>query len=223
MVDSIKSGAASMATSQAAGAVGGVGGELIKAAGGLLVGAMMAGGRRDPDVAFMYHVEIDSVALGMFTECTGIKWTMETEGIKEGGNNNHELNLLGRAKFSPLVLKRGFVGKDSYLFDMMHRTFDPNLPVYRSRICCVVHKRSKGGYSSDVMGTNEVGRVTFYNAFVQEWEGPSFGSSKNEVAVESITFKYDYLEFHPGSPGEQLLHAAATGAMSAGVGKMLKG
>ena len=223
MVDSTKMAVGGAAQNAVGGAVGGVAGQVAKQAMGMLLGAMMAGGRRDPDVAFMYHIEIDGIALGMFTECNGIKWSMEAEPIKEGGNNNHELNLLGRAKFSPLVLKRGFVGRDSMLFDMMHQTFDPNMPVVRKTVSCCVHTRSKGGYTSDLTGQNEVGRITFYNCFVQEWEGPSLGTSKNEMAVETITFKYDYLEFHPGGRAEQLLHSGVSAGMSAGMGKALKG
>jgi len=66
----------------------------------------------------------------------------------------------------------------------------------------------------------EIGRLSFYNCFVQEWSGPSFNTKQNEMALESITFRYDFMQFHPGSPLEQLLHSAAMGAASTAMGAM---
>jgi len=172
--------------------------------------------RRDPSVQFNYMIEIDSISMGMFTEASGIKWSMRVDEIKEGGVNNHQQHLLGRASYEPLVLKRGFVGKESFLFDMMNTTFDPNMPIIRSIVHVVVLQR---GGASGLMG-GEIGRLSFYNCFVQEWSGPSFNTKQNEMALESITFRYDFMQFHPGSPLEQLLHSAAMGAASTAMGAM---
>lgn len=217
--------AASGGAAMLGGAVGGTAGKLVGAAAGAAVGALfgaMFGGRRDPDVQFCYMLEIDGLTLGMFTEASGVKWSMETEPIKEGGLNNHEQNLLGRAKFDPLVLKRGFVAKDNMLFGMMKNTFDPNTPIMRKIVHIVCLKRGSNTGVGGLLGTNEIGRITFYNCFVQEWSGPSFNTKTSDVAVESITFKYDWLEFHPGGPLDQLLDAAIGGAMSL-AGGMLAG
>lgn len=207
------------------GAVGGVAGKLVGAAAGAVVGAIFGGafgGRRDPDVQFCYMVELDGLTLGMFSEASGVKWSMDPEAIKEGGNNAHEVHLLGRAKFDPLVLKRGFVAKDNMLFGMMKNTFDPNTPVLRKQVHIVCLKRGSNTGVGGLLGTNEIGRITFYDCFVQEWSGPSFNTKTSDVAVESITFKYSYLEFHPGGPLDQLLDAAIGGAMSL-AGGMLAG
>ena len=216
-------GLGNQAAQQMGGAMGGAAGAAAGKAAQMGLGAMMSGlfgGRRDPAVQFAYMVEIDGLSLGMFTEASGIKWTMETEPVKEGGMNNHEQNLLGRAKFDPLVLKRGFVGADSLLYDMMNQTFDPNTPILRKIVHVCVLKRSTGGGLGGLVGMNEIGRLSFYRCFVQEWGGPSFNTKTNDIAVESITFKYDWLAFHPGGPMEQLLHAGAGAAMSSAGGAM---
>ena len=212
-------GAGNQAAQQIGGAMGGAAGAAVGKAAQFGLGAafsMLMGGRRDPDVQFAYMVEIDGLTLGMFTEASGIKWSMETEPIKDGGMNNHEQNLLGRAKFDPLVLKRGFVGGDSILFDMMNQTFDPNTPVLRKIVHVVCLKRSTGGGLGGLLGMNEVGRLSFYKCFVQEWGGPSFNTKTSDIAVESITFKYDWLQFHPGGPLGQLLHSGVGAAASMG-------
>ena len=217
--------AASGAANIAGGAVGGVAGQVGAAVGknvmGAALGALMGGGRRDPQVAFNYMIEIDGLALGMFTDVSGIKWSMQIDEIKEGGVNNHQQHLLGRAKFDPLVLKRGFVANDGMLYDMLYQTFDPNIPITPRKIVhVVILKRGSNGGLAGLVGTNEIGRLSFYNCFVEAWEGPNFATTKNEIAVESITFRYDWLTFHPGGALDQLLGAAAGAAMSLGAGAL---
>ena len=85
--------AANQAAQQMGGAMGGPVGNAAGKAAQMGLGAMMSaalGGRRDPDVAFNYMVEIDGLTLGMFTEASGIKWSMNIDEIKEGGVNNHQ-------------------------------------------------------------------------------------------------------------------------------------
>ncbi|MFT5431191.1 MAG: phage tail-like protein [Myxococcota bacterium] len=211
---------ASGAIAANSGVLGGVGTQLAKSGLGMLMSGAFAG-RRDPDLAFSYMVEIDGLSLGMFTEASGIKWSMDIQPIKEGGNNHHQQHLLGRAKFDPLVLKRGFVGGDGMLFDMMHQTFDPNLPIVRKLVNVVI--LSRGGSGGGLLGLDEIGRLAFYRCFVKEWTGPTFNTKTNDVAVEQITFCYDYLEFHPGGPLQQLLGAAGNAAMSTAAGAALGG
>jgi phage tail-like protein len=194
---------------------GSIAGSAIAGIAGLL-GLGSSTGRRDPNTQFCFAIEIDGITQGMFTEVQGIKWTMETEPIKEGGMNNHEQNLLGRAKFEPLTLKRGFVARENDLFGLMANTFDPNLPVRRITVSVVVLPRARGG-------AGEIGRFNFYNCFVQEWEGPQFNTKTSDIAIEKIIFKYDYMQFHPGSPFEQLLDAGIGAAISIGAGLALGG
>ena len=212
-------GAGNTAAAQVGGAIGGTAGAVVGGVAKMGMGAMVSalmGGRRDPQVQFNYMVEIDGLTLGMFTEASGIKWSMHIDEIKEGGVNHKQQHLLGRAQFDPLVLKRGFVGGDNKLFDMMHKTFDPNTPIQppRTLVHLVVMARGTNGGLGGKHGLNEVGRLSFYHCFIQEWSGPSFNTKTNDIAVESITFRYDWMEFHPGGPLGQLLDSAVGGAMS---------
>ena len=212
MTASTAFGAASQGMAQAGG--GHLGQMAVGVAGSLLGG--LFGGRRDPSVQFNYMVEIDGLALGMFTECSGVKWSMQIDEIKEGGVNNHQQHLLGRAQFDPLVLKRGFVGGDNMLYKMLQMTFDPNTPIVRKIVHLVVLARGTNGGLGGLLGMNEVGRLTFYEAFVQEWSGPSFSTKTNDIAVESMTFRYDWLDFHPGGPLQQLMDAGVGALMGSG-------
>lgn len=207
-------------------AVGGVAGGVLGAAAGNLanfaLGALF-GTRRDPDVQFCYTVEIDGITLGMFAEASGIKWSMDApDVIKEGGNNGHEIYLPTRAKFDPLVLKRGFCGGDSLLFSMIKELYDETKPIHKYTIDVVVLKRQSNTGVGGLVGLGELGRFTFQECFVQEWAGPSFNAKTSDVAVESVTFKYSYLEFAAGGPLATALGAVG-GAIGGAVGAAIGG
>ena len=198
-------------------------GAAVATVGAHVAGAIMGGmqqGRRDPDVQFAYAVEIDGLTSGYFTEVSGIKYEMESDPVREGGFNNHEQHLLGRAKFGPLTLKRGFIGADNALYKMMADTLNPWLPIFRKTVHVIVLARNVSGSTGG--GPEELGRISFFKAFVSEWSGPQMATKTSDFAVESVTFKYDWLEFQPGNTTSQLisnlLGAAVTGGMMAAFG-----
>jgi phage tail-like protein len=59
---------------------------------------------------------IFDVALGGFSECTGLEMTMKTEDYKEGGDNGGPRRFANRIEWSNIVLKRG-VGANTSLWD----------------------------------------------------------------------------------------------------------
>ena len=77
-----------------------------------------------------------------------------------------------------------------------------------------------GGGLGGMLGANEIGRLSFYNCFVQEWTGPTLNTKQNEVAIEQITFRYDWLNFHPGGALEQLIGGAMKAGVSAAAGAL---
>src|SRR2546425_13309427 len=42
-----------------------------------------------------------------FAECDGLEMTMEPKAIREGGNNQEQIHLMGPVSYSQLTLKRG--------------------------------------------------------------------------------------------------------------------
>ncbi len=45
-----------------------------------------------------------------FSECSGLEMTMEPKTIREGGNNNRPIHLVGPVSYGQLSLKRGMSG-----------------------------------------------------------------------------------------------------------------
>lgn len=66
-----------------------------------------------PFTAFNFKILLDvkglsnSLCEGMFSECDGLEITMEPKTIREGGNNNQQIHLLGPVSYGQLTLKRG--------------------------------------------------------------------------------------------------------------------
>src|SRR5262249_13851769 len=59
---------------------------------------------------------IFDVALGGFSECSGLEMSMEAEEYKEGGLNGTVRQFPNRVKWSKITLKRGF-GTGTTLWD----------------------------------------------------------------------------------------------------------
>lgn len=72
-----------------------------------------------PFLAFQFEVQIKVALTGgdvsnqpalceaAFSECDGLEMTMEPKVIKEGGNNNQHIHLVGPISYGNLTLKRG--------------------------------------------------------------------------------------------------------------------
>jgi len=66
-----------------------------------------------PFTTFNFEVELSLSGEGgemcsaAFSECDGLQMTMETKTIREGGNNNRQIHLIGPVNYGQLTLKRG--------------------------------------------------------------------------------------------------------------------
>ncbi len=70
-----------------------------------------------PYTAFRFEVELtlDSlvsgisgvVCKGAFSDCDGLEMTMEPKAVREGGNNQEQIHLMGPISYGQLTLKRG--------------------------------------------------------------------------------------------------------------------
>lgn len=66
-----------------------------------------------PFTTFNFSVELtltndkDFLCNAAFSECDGLEMTMEPKTIREGGNNNRPIHLIGPVSYGQLSLKRG--------------------------------------------------------------------------------------------------------------------
>jgi phage tail-like protein len=128
----------------------------------------------DPFPIFKFWVEIDSIIVAEFQECSGLRMERTVEMIEEGGVNDHVHILPGRNKYSNIVLKKGMVTSDALWNWYQQGLFDAKV----KRVNFSILLR-------DVRG-DVAKRWNVLQGFPVKWEGPHFTSSSNETAIETL-------------------------------------
>jgi len=129
--------------------------------------------RTDPYLGARFFVEIDGVDQGGFTECTGLQAEVEVSDYQEGGNNGYIHKLVGRTKFTNVVLKRG-VTDSSDLWDWFQDVSRGQIE--RKDVSVVLYNSVQ----------EEVRRWNLREAFPAKWVGPAFNATAPAVGIETL-------------------------------------
>ncbi len=128
----------------------------------------------DPFPIYKFWVEIESIIVAQFQECSGLRLERTVETLEEGGVNDHLQILPGRNKYSNIVLKNGMLESDSLWKWYQEGLYDAKV----KRINFSILLR-------DVKG-DVVKRWNVVEGFPVKWEGPTFNSDSRDVAVETL-------------------------------------
>jgi phage tail-like protein len=128
----------------------------------------------DPFPVFKFWVEIESIIVGQFQECNGLRMERAVETVEEGGVNDHVHLLPGRNKYSNITLKNGMVSSDALWKWYQEGLFDAKV----KRINFSILLR-------DVKG-DVAKRWNVVQGFPVKWEGPQFTADSNQIAVETL-------------------------------------
>lgn len=132
------------------------------------------GARADPYAAFNFLVEIGGLAVGGFTEASGLQVEVEVETYREGGVNEYAHQLAGPARYpNNLVLKHGLTDMDT-LWKWIQ-------DAARGRI-----RRQNGSIVLLDFAGNEKRRWNFKDAYPVRWVGPELRAGTAEIAFEMI-------------------------------------
>jgi phage tail-like protein len=137
--------------------------------------------RIDPFVAFRFEIRLDGLAVGGFSECTGLQVETETHDYMEGGLNTHIHKFPTRTKQTNLTLKRGIV--DRLLWEWYYQLVQGQVQFRTGSV--VVYEPS---------GSQPVMIWAFNRAFPSKWVGPELNATQNNVAVESFELCHHGLE-----------------------------
>lgn len=121
-----------------------------------------------------------------FQSVTGLDSTIDTETIREGGENRFEHVIPTRRKFGPLVLKRGLLGPDaSGLTAWLKRTFDEEkyqvIPTVNIQLLDEQHK--------------PLLHWTINNVWPRSWKIGELNAERGEVLLETLELNYNRLVF----------------------------
>lgn len=148
-----------------------------------LFGDNKTGKRVDPFASFKFHVEIDGIEEGAFTECSGIEVSTEVFEYREGGLNEFSHKLPGVIKHSNITLKRGYVTSNEVYnwFAKMEQSLIKGEKITRKPVTIKLYSAAKFG---------ETISWVLNDAFPVKWVGPSLKAGEAAVAVETIEFAH---------------------------------
>ncbi len=122
-----------------------------------------------------------------FQSVTGLDSVLDTETIKEGGENRFEHVLPVRRKYGPLTLKRGLLKpNDSSLTNWLKETFDGNIvkPIDTVNI--------------SLLGEDHQALMhwTINNVWPRSWKVGELNAERGEVLIETLELNFNRLIFN---------------------------
>jgi len=139
-------------------------------------------------IANRFIVKFDGKVIGTFMELSGLSVEIETEDVKEGGQNDYVHKLPGRMKWPNLVLKRGITDPDN-LFQWFLKAADDDSPAEP------VH--------GSVQFLDESGKPVrtwnFEGGIPVKWSGPKLAVSSTEIATEELEIAHHGFRPEKGS------------------------
>jgi phage tail-like protein len=127
---------------------------------------------------------------GLFAECSGLELEADVREYLEGGRNDGVVRRVGRAKLSPIMLKRGMflTGQDGVadraLWDWMTAMVTGVLPIPRYDGMVKVFSPN---------GRREVARWVFDRGLPSKVTGPALNAKNGEIAVEELHIVHEGL------------------------------
>ena len=118
------------------------------------------------------------VALGGFSECTGLEMSLQVEEYKEGGRNSEVLKFPTRLTWSNITLKKG-IGASTALWDWQYG-FATGNGRRRDGIIMLL---------TDLQVPNNV--WYFRRGLPVKYAGPALNATQNNVAIESIEITHE--------------------------------
>ena len=151
-----------------------------------------------PPVSFFFEVIFQDQGLDKepvetsFQSVTGLSVDMQTETLKEGGENRFEHILPIRTKYSPLVLKRGLV-KDSKLVNWCHEAL-LNFDIQPMNL--LVHLLHFKPADAEQASAEKEPLMSWkvINVWPKKWSLSDFNAEQNAIAIETLELNYSYFE-----------------------------
>lgn len=120
-----------------------------------------------------------------FQSVTGLDSTLDTETVKEGGENRFEHVIPTRRKYGPLTLKRGLLSPNSYVTGWLKQAFDEEKvePIATVDIALLNEKHEPLMY------------WTINNVWPRSWKVGELNAERGEVLIETLELNYNRLLF----------------------------
>jgi phage tail-like protein len=133
--------------------------------------------------SFHFLVLIDGMNVAAFTECSMPNLQVETEEIKEGGQNTYIHKLPVRVNAGTITLRRGITRNDA-LLKWYLQVLRGDMKGADRTVTVVIF---------DTMAAR-VATWTFQRAYPVKWSGPTLKAGESAVAIEEVEFAHHGFE-----------------------------
>jgi phage tail-like protein len=141
--------------------------------------------RQDPVVATYFKIEIDSIEMGTFQKCSGLKSETEIFEYQEGGDNERVHKLVGQSRANNIVLTNGYIVDASLSQWRDEIAAKPNDPIKRRSGAIIALARD---------GKTQLVRWNFYRAWPVRWEVSDFDSDSGAASCEILELAAERIE-----------------------------
>lgn len=159
----------------------------------IVAGSQRLQGAREADAA---PAGGELLGNGGFQECSGLEIEMDIQEYVEGGRNNGVVRRAGRAKFQPIILKRGlfFDAASDGGSDNDNRC---NPDLWRWMQAVINGERPIRRYDGIIYVKSQDNRVRatwlFERAMPAKIKGPELNGKTGEIAIEELTLAHEGL------------------------------
>jgi phage tail-like protein len=159
-------------------------------------------GARDPVVAERRNENNPQQVVlgdGGFQECTGLEVELDVQELQEGGRNDGVIRRVGRAKYQPIVLKRGMLAPPPQAAPPPPT---PSPPARTTEFWTWLQEIASGTNVRRFDGTVEVldparakvvARWTFVRGLPAKVTGPQLNARTGEIAIEELHIAHEGL------------------------------
>lgn len=134
----------------------------------------------DLPIANRFLFELDGVELGVFKEVSGLNVTVQTEEVREGGQNGYVHQVPGRMTWPHLVFRRGVTDSNA-LFDWFAKTSGEGFAANQSKLT-----KSTGAVTVIDATGNRLRSWEFIDVFPVRWQGPDFSVESRDPLEEEL-------------------------------------
>ncbi len=139
-----------------------------------------------PPPGFHFKVEFLDIGAGdddtLFQSVTGLNVSLQTETIKEGGENRFEHVIPGRTKYTDLVLKRGVL-KDSKVIDWCRDAIED----FKFKPTTVLVHLLDENHGTLI-------KWTITHAWPKKWSIAEMNAQQSAVLIETIELNYNFFK-----------------------------
>ena len=137
-----------------------------------------------PPVAFYFSVKFGDISDDeldtQFQSVSGLNVELQTDSVKEGGENRFEHILPVRTKYANLIMKRGLV-KDTKVIKWILGTFQGMTVTPADLTISLLNEKQE-----PLMTWNVV------QAWPKKWTVDDLSAMDNQLVIESIELQYQY-------------------------------